>query len=72
MSIRMQSVVSLSFPLLLTNFLVFIKLIVAVTSEELPRLENLYERGLENGVKGLVMLSKDEIKDVEPHCQVNN
>ncbi|KAK7458949.1 hypothetical protein BaRGS_00039080 [Batillaria attramentaria] len=44
------------------------KLIVAVEPEEVPRLENLYKRGLENGVKDLRMVGPEEIKDIEPNC----
>ena len=46
------------------------QLIVAVTNEEVPRLEDLYQRGVLNGVKGLTFLSKKELKEVEPHCEV--
>ncbi|KAK6183693.1 hypothetical protein SNE40_011123 [Patella caerulea] len=44
------------------------KLIVAVTPDEIPRLDKLYERGLENGVKDLKMVGPDEIKNIEPNC----
>lgn len=45
------------------------KLIVAVTDEEVPRLEELYKRGIQNGAKGLTFLSRSEIKEIEPHCE---
>ncbi|MEW6179642.1 MAG: L-2-hydroxyglutarate oxidase [Chloroflexota bacterium] len=43
------------------------KVIVATTPEELPRLENLLERGQANGLTGLRRLSPEEIKEYEPH-----
>ena len=43
------------------------KVIVALTPEELPRLEELYERGTANGVEGLRKISQEEIKEHEPH-----
>ncbi len=42
------------------------KVIVATCNEELPRLENLYTRGLENGLK-VAKISPEEVKEVEPH-----
>ena len=43
---------------------------MAVEKKELPQLEKLYQRGLENGVKDLKILDSKEIKDVEPYCEV--
>src|SRR5918912_3511183 len=43
------------------------KLIVAVEEEELPRLQNLWERATANGVPGLRMVGPEEIKEIEPH-----
>jgi len=45
------------------------KIVVATTQEELPRLEELYRRGLANGLLGLRYVSQGEIPDIEPHCQ---
>ncbi|XP_066281978.1 L-2-hydroxyglutarate dehydrogenase, mitochondrial-like isoform X1 [Branchiostoma lanceolatum] len=45
------------------------KLIVAVDQEEVPRLEKLYERGQQNGVKGLRLVGAEEIREMEPHCR---
>lgn len=42
------------------------KLIVATSTEELERLNTLYERGLQNGV-ACKFITKEEIKDFEPH-----
>ncbi|XP_060605399.1 L-2-hydroxyglutarate dehydrogenase, mitochondrial-like [Ruditapes philippinarum] len=44
------------------------KLIVATEPEEIPRLEALLERGIENGVKDLRMIEGNQIKDIEPNC----
>ncbi|HYE65982.1 MAG TPA: L-2-hydroxyglutarate oxidase [Pyrinomonadaceae bacterium] len=42
------------------------KVIVATEPEELPLLENLYKRGLENNL-AVNRLSADEVKEIEPH-----
>ena len=42
------------------------KLIVALEESELPRLQNLYERGLANGVPGLEMIDQERIREIEP------
>ena len=42
------------------------KVIVATDSKEIPLLENLYQRGLENGLK-VTKLSGQEVKEIEPH-----
>jgi len=44
------------------------KVIVATTEEELPRLRDLLERGQVNGVPGLKMLSREELREIEPHA----
>ena len=43
------------------------KLIVAINDNEIPRLEDLFRRGTENGAEGLRMVDQDEIRDIEPH-----
>jgi L-2-hydroxyglutarate oxidase len=45
------------------------KIIVATDAEEVPRLEGIYQRGLENGIEGLSKIGPNEIRDIEPHCQ---
>jgi L-2-hydroxyglutarate oxidase len=42
------------------------KVIVATSEQELPRLENLYQRGLENGLR-LEKLSAAAVREIEPH-----
>ncbi len=42
------------------------KVIVATDSEELPRLEALYQRGLANGVPGLEMIGPERLRELEP------
>ena len=44
------------------------KVIVAVADSELPRLENLLQRGLANGVEGLEMIGPERLRELEPHC----
>lgn len=44
------------------------KIIVATTKEELPLLDNIYKRGVENGLQNLKYLTKDEFRAIEPHC----
>ena len=41
------------------------KLIVATEKNELPIIHNIYKRGLKNGLKGLKILSPEEILKVE-------
>ncbi len=44
------------------------KLVVATSAEEVPRLEQLQQRGAANGVAGLRMLQREEFREIEPHC----
>lgn len=44
------------------------KLVVAVSEDEISRLETLFERGKANGVPGLTMLGWEEFRQIEPHC----
>jgi len=44
------------------------KIVVATAQEELPRLQNLFERGTQNGLEGLEMLTGDELREIEPHA----
>lgn len=42
------------------------KVIVATDEKELPLLDNLYQRGLENGLS-VTKISAEEVKEIEPH-----
>lgn len=42
-------------------------LVVCLREEELPRLRELYDRGLANGVPGLSLLTGDEARAIEPN-----
>lgn len=44
------------------------KLIIATSEEELPRLDELYRRGIGNGLQELRMLQAEEIQEYEPHA----
>ena len=44
------------------------KIIVATEESELPGLQTIYDRGVENGLAGLRFLKAEEIKEYEPHC----
>jgi L-2-hydroxyglutarate oxidase LhgO len=43
------------------------KLIVALEESELPRLDELYRRGIANGVAGLEMVGSERLREIEPH-----
>lgn len=43
------------------------KLVVAVTQEELPRLDELIRRGVANGLQGLRKIDAAEMRKIEPH-----
>ena len=45
------------------------KLVVAGTASELPRLEEMLDRGTANGLQGLRRLSAAEARDIEPHVR---
>ncbi len=45
------------------------KIIVATSNEELPLLDNIYKRGVENGLQNLQYLSREEFREIEPHCE---
>ncbi|MGK9477437.1 L-2-hydroxyglutarate oxidase [Melioribacter sp. OK-6-Me] len=44
------------------------KLIIAVSSEQIPLLDNIYKRGIENRLTGLKIISEEEIKKIEPNA----
>jgi len=43
------------------------KVIVATNEDQLPALENLHNRGIENGLKGLKKIKSEELHDIEPY-----
>jgi L-2-hydroxyglutarate oxidase len=43
------------------------KIVVAINQEQRAQLENLYQRGQQNGLEGLKKLSLSEMKEYEPH-----
>jgi (S)-2-hydroxyglutarate dehydrogenase len=45
------------------------KVVVATRPEQIPLLNNLYERGQQNGLGGLKKLSPDQVKEYEPYVQ---
>ena len=45
------------------------KVIVATSEDEVPRLQNLYERGAANGVPGLAMIDAARVREIEPHVR---
>jgi (S)-2-hydroxyglutarate dehydrogenase len=44
------------------------KAVVATNQEEIPRLQNLFERGIKNGLKGLELVGPEVLKEREPHA----
>jgi len=44
------------------------KVVVAVSEDEVPRLQALFERGCQNGLTGLRLLSPEELRELEPHA----
>jgi (S)-2-hydroxyglutarate dehydrogenase len=43
------------------------KLVVAASKEEVPRLDDLFVRGQQNGLSGLRRLGVEEMREIEPH-----
>ncbi len=44
------------------------KVVVAVTADEVPRLQTLLERGTANGLDGLRWLTPEQLHEIEPHA----
>jgi (S)-2-hydroxyglutarate dehydrogenase len=44
------------------------KVVVAVSMGEIPRLHALFERGQENGLRGLRLLTPEQLHEIEPHA----
>ncbi|MCC5943398.1 MAG: L-2-hydroxyglutarate oxidase [Bernardetiaceae bacterium] len=49
------------------NFELCGKVIVATSKEDLPTLDMIYQRGLENGLSDLAILNQAQLKEREPH-----
>jgi len=45
------------------------KVIVATDEHQLAALETIYERGNQNGLKGIKNISKEELHEIEPHVK---
>lgn len=45
------------------------KIIVATSKEELPLLDNIYNRGIKNGLENISYLSREKFREIEPHCE---
>lgn len=45
------------------------KLIVGSTNQELQQLDRLMQRGMDNGIKGLRMLDRQQLKELEPDVE---
>ena len=45
------------------------KVVVALDEGELGRLEAIHERAVANGVPGVRMVGRDELRELEPHVQ---
>ncbi|WP_367914243.1 L-2-hydroxyglutarate oxidase [Leadbetterella sp. DM7] len=43
------------------------KIVVATTAGQVPLMQNLYDRGLQNGLTGLEILSPEQLRETEPH-----
>ena len=44
------------------------KVVVATSSDEIPRLHALLDRGRQNGLRGLRLLNAEELHEIEPHA----
>jgi (S)-2-hydroxyglutarate dehydrogenase len=44
------------------------KVIVAVDESEIPKLQEIYDRGIANGLANIRLISKEELKEIEPHA----
>lgn len=45
------------------------KVIVAVEEWEVPKLKEIFDRGLQNGIEGIEMIDANRLKELEPHVQ---
>ncbi|MFT5779354.1 MAG: L-2-hydroxyglutarate oxidase [Crocinitomicaceae bacterium] len=45
------------------------KVVVATSEEELPRMEKIFQTGLENKIEGIKRITAAEVKEIEPHVE---
>ncbi len=45
------------------------KVVVATDESELPQMEMIYQRGLENDTEGIEIINGEQIKEIEPFCE---
>lgn len=45
------------------------KVIVCPDEESIPRLEKIYDRGLQNGIEGIEMIGRERLKELEPYVE---
>ena len=45
------------------------KIIITQKEEQLPVLESIFQRGVQNGLTGIRMIDAREAKEIEPYCQ---
>ena len=43
---------------------------MAVKDSEVPILKDIYSRGIQNGLKGIEMVTPTQIREIEPSCLV--
>jgi L-2-hydroxyglutarate oxidase LhgO len=44
------------------------KTVVAISADEIPRLEELHRRGVANGLQGIEVLGPERLRELEPHA----
>lgn len=44
------------------------KIIIAGDEKQIPTLDGIFKRGIENGLQGIRMIDAREAKEIEPHC----
>ena len=45
------------------------KVVVATEEEELPRLEKIFQTGLQNDIEGIERIDGQQVKEIEPFCE---
>lgn len=44
------------------------KVVVATNKQQIPLLDNLFQRGIENGLDKISRINREELREIEPHC----